>query len=154
MNRSLIVLGTSSLRRSHFQATGKLQANNKPFFGWVLVAKDDSGGALKKPLDYTLVWSSESLKIKQDGNGYIWLPTPPDGYKAIGHVVTNSPDKPSLDKIRCVRSDLTDQCEAHTWTWGPGNTSDANGFNVYSLRPSNRGIQAMGVSVGTFMYWQ
>jgi hypothetical protein len=40
------------------------QANNKPFFGWVLVAKDDSGGALKKPLDYTLVWSSESLKIK------------------------------------------------------------------------------------------
>jgi hypothetical protein len=127
------------------------QANNKPFFGWVLVAKDDSGGALKKPLDYTLVWSSESLKIKQDGNGYIWLPTPPDGYKAIGHVVTNSPDKPSLDKIRCVRSDLTDQCEAHTWTWGPGNTSDANGFNVYSLRPSNRGIQAMGVSVGTFV---
>ena len=25
------------------------------------------------------------------------MPTPPDGYKAIGHVVTNSPDKPSLD---------------------------------------------------------
>ena len=82
------------------------------------------------------------------------MPTPPDDFKAIGHVVTNSPDKPSLDKIRCVRSDLTDQCEAHTWTWGPGNTSDANGFNVYSLRPSNRGIHAMGVSVGTFMYWQ
>ena len=71
------------------------------------------------------------------------MPTPPDGYKAIGHVVTNSPDKPSLDKIRCVRSDLTDQCEAHTWTWGAGNTSDANGFNVYSLRPSNRGIHAI-----------
>ena len=38
----------------------------------LIVAKDDSGGALKEPLDYTLVWSSESLKIKQDGNGYCY----------------------------------------------------------------------------------
>ncbi|KAA8520313.1 hypothetical protein F0562_014569 [Nyssa sinensis] len=131
------------------------QPNNMPLFGWVLAGKDvtndPSGGALKQPIDYTLVWSSESLKIKQDGSGCIWLPTPPDGYKAIGHVVTSTPEKPSLDKIRCVRSDLTDVCEADLWIWGLGKEINANGFNVLSLRPTNIGTQALGVSTGTFI---
>ncbi|KAI4333226.1 hypothetical protein L6164_018061 [Bauhinia variegata] len=127
------------------------QPNDKPLFGWILVAKDDSNGALKPPVDYTLVWSSQSLKIKQDGPGYVWLPTAPDGYKAVGHVVTTTPDKPSLDRIRCVRSDLTEQCETYSWIWGPGKSSDPNGFNVYEVRPSNRGTQAPGVRVGTFL---
>nr|KYP38567.1 hypothetical protein KK1_040176 [Cajanus cajan] len=133
------------------------QPNNNPLFGWVLVAKDDSSssssenGALKKPNDYTLVWSSKSQKIKQDKDGYIWLPTAPEGYKALGHVVTTTPDKPPLDKIRCVRSDLTDQCETHSWIWGPSKSSDDKGFNVNEVRPSNRGIQAPGVLVGTFL---
>lgn len=126
------------------------QPNNKPFFGWTLAAKSNNDGALKSPVDYSLVWNSESLKIKKDGNGYFWLPTPPDGYKATGIVVTTSPDKPPLDKIRCVRSDLTDQCEADAWIWGSSKTNDAGGFNAYGLRPSNRGVQAMGVQVGTF----
>lgn len=124
------------------------QPNNKALFGWVLGARSEPDpSALQKPVDYTLVWSSESLKIKQDGPGYIWLPTPPDGYKAVGHVVTVTATKPSLDKIRCVRSDLTDQCQTDTWIWGQNN----NGLNVYGLRPSSRGIQAQGVSVGTFI---
>ncbi|XLU27736.1 hypothetical protein S245_063802, partial [Arachis hypogaea] len=97
------------------------QPNNKPFFGFVLVAKDDSstGALLKKPIDYTLVYTSNSTKIKQDKDGYVWLPTPPEGYKALGHVVTNTPHKPSLDKIMCVRSDFTEQCETYSWIWGP-----------------------------------
>uniref|UniRef100_A0A5B7A3C6 Vacuolar protein sorting-associated protein 62 n=1 Tax=Davidia involucrata TaxID=16924 RepID=A0A5B7A3C6_DAVIN len=132
------------------------QPNNRPQFGWVLAGKDvttnPSGSALKQPIDYTLVWSSESLKIKQDGIGYIWLPTPPDGYKAIGHVVTNSPEKPSLGKIRCVRSDLTDVCQTETWIWGLDKEINANnGFNVFGLRPTNRGTQALGVTPGTFI---
>ncbi|KAL5175956.1 hypothetical protein HKD37_08G022038 [Glycine soja] len=132
------------------------QPNNKPLFGSILVAKDessssgDNNGALKKPVDYTLVWSSKSQKIKQDKDGYIWLPTAPDGYKTLGHVVTTTPEKPSLDKIRCVRSDLTDQCERNSWIWGPAKSSDEKGFNVHEVRPSNRGTQAPGVLVGTF----
>ncbi|XP_010659612.1 hypothetical protein At1g04090 isoform X3 [Vitis vinifera] len=132
------------------------QPNKKPLFGWVLAGKDNTnnplGGALKKPIDYTLVWSSESLKIKQDGNGYVWLPTPPDGYKAVGHVITNLPEKPSLDKIRCVRSDLTDLCEADTWIWGLDKVANANGFNVYDLQPSDRGAQALAVSVVSWFF--
>ncbi|KAK4285590.1 hypothetical protein QN277_002270 [Acacia crassicarpa] len=130
------------------------QPNNKPLFGWVLVAKDNSppsNASLKAPVDYKLIWSSNSLQIKQNGPGYVWLPVAPDGYKAVGHLVTTSPEKPSLDRIRCVRSDLTDQPETYSWIWGPGKNYDANGLNVYDARPSNRGTQAQGVRAGTFI---
>lgn len=141
------------------------QPNNQPFFGWILVAKDknnigngqeESDSILVKPTDYTLVWSSAaaagtgSSKLSQDGNGYIWLPVPPSGYRATGYVVTTSPDKPSLDKVRCVRSDLTDECETEKLIWGD---KDKHG-SVYSSRPRNRGVQAQGVPVGAFTVLQ
>lgn len=124
------------------------QPNNAPLYGWLLVAKDQQPETLSKPLDYTLLWSSESLKIKQDGIGYFWLPIAPDGYKPTGLVVTNSATKPSLDKIRCVRSDHTDQLQTGSLVWGIGPPN--GGFNIFSLEPSDRGTRATGVSVGTF----
>ncbi|KAJ4833867.1 hypothetical protein Tsubulata_047038 [Turnera subulata] len=142
----------SSIPPGFFMLGCYSQPNNRKLHGWVLVAKDSStGSCLEKPVDYSLVWSSESLKIKQEGFGYIWLPIPPDGYKAVGHVVTSSTTKPSLEKLRCVRSDLTDPCEAESWIWSLGKESDPRGFNVFSLWPTNRGTQAVGVSVGTFL---
>ncbi|KAL5098443.1 hypothetical protein RYX36_002770 [Vicia faba] len=125
------------------------QPNNKPLFGYVLVAKDvsssTSNSTLKKPIDYTLVFNTSSLKVTQDSTCYIWLPIAPDGYKALGHVVTTTQDKPPLDKIMCVRSDLTDQCESSSWIWG------SNDVSFFDVRPINRGTQAPGVSVGTFV---
>ncbi|XP_057467181.1 hypothetical protein At1g04090-like [Actinidia eriantha] len=128
------------------------QPNNQPLSGWVLVGKDmENESTLKNPIDYTLVWSSESLKIRQNGNGYVWLPVPPDGYRPVGHVITTSPNKPSLEKVRCVRSDLTDESVTNNWIWGPESESSSSGFNVYSFQPSNRGTKQPGVSVGTFI---
>lgn len=124
------------------------QSNNTQLCGWLLAAQINTD-ALTMPIDYTLVWTSETLKIKQDGFGYFWLPLPPDGYKPVGFLVTNSSDKPPPEKIRCVRSDLTDNCEIDSWIWGAGD--DKSGLGVYDLRPSNRGVQAMGVSVGSFL---
>ncbi|WOH11649.1 hypothetical protein DCAR_0831139 [Daucus carota subsp. sativus] len=127
------------------------QSNNKPLYGSVLVAKDittaESGNAkiLEKPVDYTLVWSN------QGGNGYIWLPTPPEGYKALGHVVTSLSEKPSVDKIRCVRSDFTEVSETDAWIWGLKKEVDPSGFNVYGSKPATRGTQGVGVPVGTFI---
>ncbi|OIV92536.1 hypothetical protein TanjilG_02299 [Lupinus angustifolius] len=138
-----------------FMLGSYIQPNNRPLFGWVLVAKDVSlsiiNGTLKQPLDYKLVWSSALEKIKQDSTVYVWLPTAPNGYKAVGHVVTTTPNKPSLDKIRCVRENLTDQCETYSWMWGPGKDSKLSSFNFFDARPSNRGILAPGVHVGTFV---
>ncbi|XP_009776767.1 hypothetical protein At1g04090-like [Nicotiana sylvestris] len=135
----------TNLPNGFFMLGSYSQPNNMPLFGWILAGKDTSGGALKMPTDYALVCSSQNLKINQDGVGYIWLPIPPEGYKAIGHVVTTAPQKPSLDKVRCVRADLTDVSESHDWIWG------TNGLNVYSSRPRDSGTQALGVSTGAFM---
>ncbi|XP_050204850.1 hypothetical protein At1g04090-like [Mercurialis annua] len=140
----------SQIPQGYFMLGCYSQSNNRPLHGWVLAGKDNTNGALKQPIDYTLVYSSESLKIKQDGIGYIWQPNPPDGYKSVGLVVTNSPVKPSLEKIRCVRSEFTDLCEKDNWIWGQSKQIDPNGFNIFSLRPSIRGTRAMGVSVGAF----
>ncbi|XP_038903158.1 uncharacterized protein LOC120089826 [Benincasa hispida] len=144
----------NSLPEGFFVLTYFCQSNSKALFGFVLAGKNTGSNgeeALKKPVDYTLVWSTESSKIKRDGNGYIWSPTPPDGYRAVGHVVTASPEKPSLDNIRCVRLDMTEECEKEAWIWGPMKSRDENGFNVYSSRPKNRGITEMGVSTGAFI---
>ncbi|KAI7741484.1 hypothetical protein M8C21_000180 [Ambrosia artemisiifolia] len=131
------------------------QPNNVPLFGHIIVGKDVTNNplnpTLKSPIDYTLVWSSVSLNIKKDGDGYIWYPDPPDGYKAVGYVVTSSSEKPALNRVRCVRSDLTDPMESDEWVWGPSKSLNANGFNVYTSRPTNRGVGAMGASIGGFV---
>ncbi|KAI3495622.1 hypothetical protein L1887_37967 [Cichorium endivia] len=96
-----------------FSSLGSLaQPNNIPFSGHILVGKDvsndSSNPTLTLPTDYTLVWTSESLDIKKDGDAYIWLPNAPIGYTAVGYVIGNSSVKPPLDKVHCVRKDLTD----------------------------------------------
>uniref|UniRef100_A0A0E0QA86 DUF946 domain-containing protein n=1 Tax=Oryza rufipogon TaxID=4529 RepID=A0A0E0QA86_ORYRU len=124
-----------------FSALGHYaQRNDRPLFGHVLVARDVSGGVLlAPPLDYTPVWSS------QDGAAHFWLPTPPDGYRAIGVAVTASPDKPPRDEVACVRADFTDACEAEATVW------DKDGFSAVALRPAVRGVDARGVHAGTFV---
>lgn len=119
------------------------QPNNRPLFGHVLVGRDTSGtGALlAAPVDYALVWSSP------DGAGHFWLPTAPEGYKAVGVVVTAAADKPSPDEVRCVRADFTDTSEIEDSVL----SSDKDGFSAATLRPAVRGIDARGVHAGTFL---
>ncbi|KAG2637925.1 uncharacterized protein LOC120661767 [Panicum virgatum] len=119
------------------------QPNSRPLFGHVLVARDTSGtgGLLAAPVDYKLVWSSP------DGAGHFWLRTAPDGYKAVGAVVTATSDKPSPEEVRCVRADFTDACETEESVL----SSDKDGFSAATLRPAVRGIDARGVHVGTFL---
>ncbi|KAH6804438.1 DUF946 family protein [Perilla frutescens var. frutescens] len=114
--------------------------NNQPLFGSILVAKttDNHHDILKQPADYTLITPND------DNSPYFWLPTPPDGYKSLGLLVTASPEKPPLDKIRCVRADFTDEAETETSIWGQA------GINVYTLRPKTRGTNAKQLSAGTF----
>ncbi|KAJ9558459.1 hypothetical protein OSB04_013073 [Centaurea solstitialis] len=116
------------------------QPNDRPLFGWILAGKDGAKErSLAMPTDYSLIWSSEFYKLKQDGgNGYIWLPIPPEGYKAVGYVVTNSPEKPSVYKVRCVRSDFTDAIEVDKWIWGLDKKININNLNLYESRPKDR----------------
>lgn len=106
---------------------------------------------LAKPLNYTLVLSSQQWKGTQDIVGYFWLPQAPENYRPCGFVVTTTPVEPSLDEVRCVRSDLTDICETDGLIWTTGNRNPPNfPFSVWNIRPKLRGSKAPGVSIGTF----
>uniref|UniRef100_A0A0D6R1V8 Vacuolar protein sorting-associated protein 62 n=1 Tax=Araucaria cunninghamii TaxID=56994 RepID=A0A0D6R1V8_ARACU len=105
--------------------------------------------ALAKPLNYALVWSSDSWSGDQDGYGYFWLPCPPEGYRALGFVVTNTEDKPSVEEVRCVRLDLTEECEIDDVIWSSDTTSNKFPFCAWNMRPSERGMHAQGICVGT-----
>ena len=139
------------------------QPSDKPLRGFLLVAKEtgiqfpktteEKLPALRNPLDFTLVWCSNapsSLEISS-GCGYFWLPKPPQGYKAVGYLVTDTPEKPNLDKISCVRSDRTDKCEPHRVTFAVTTGIPGSSFKLWSSRPSDRGMLGKGVSVGSFL---
>ncbi|CAK9156400.1 unnamed protein product [Ilex paraguariensis] len=136
------------------------QPNDRQLRGYVLVARDVASSksaennihnsisnlpALTKPLNYTLIWSSKS---NHNGVGYVWLPNAPVDYKSMGFVVTNEPDEPELEEVRCVRSDLTETCEAFDMIFDTD--SMCSSFQVWNTRPSKRGMLGKGVSVGTF----
>lgn len=115
------------------------QSNDRPLWGFVLVAREvkqsSDSPALKRPRNFSLVWSSEC--------GFIWLPNAPTGYRAMGLLVTDTPVEPSVDDIRCVRCDLTENCEACDMILD-------DDFTVWKTRPCRRGMYARGVCVGTF----
>ncbi|OIW05585.1 hypothetical protein TanjilG_23371 [Lupinus angustifolius] len=141
------------------------QPTDKPLRGFVLVAREVEDRLpkntntdnrtkippLRNPLDFELVWSPNvgSMEFTSVG-GYFWLPQPPEGYKALGYMVTNKPDKPKLDEMCCVRADLTDECEPYCLILASGSGTPESSFQVWSLRPCDRGMLGKGVSVGTF----
>ncbi|KAG8389150.1 hypothetical protein BUALT_Bualt02G0199200 [Buddleja alternifolia] len=139
------------------------QSNEKPLRGFVLVARElarkqerptnnsDYMPALMNPVDYSLVWSSNDGGDENfDVFGYLWLPQPPEGYKALGFVVTNKSEKPDLEEVKCVRADLTDTCEAYRLIVNTRSNFSKIPLIVWNTRPLHRGIYGRGVSVGTF----
>ncbi|KAK1407744.1 hypothetical protein QVD17_39370 [Tagetes erecta] len=154
--------GTNGLGASFYEPTSipngfhllghYCKPNSKAMLAAVLIAKDTTGdqsyGALKSPIDFTLIWTSNGLNVSQRKDGYIWLPIPPDGYKAIGHIVTTSPAKPSLDKVRCVRSDFTDLIKVDKWIWGHKMQKSSRVVNLHTTKPKT---SALSVPAGTFL---
>ncbi|XP_077250887.1 hypothetical protein At1g04090-like [Tasmannia lanceolata] len=142
------------------------QPNDEHLHGFVLVARNIiasksetdcsrhmlvNSPPLQKPFNYTLVWSTDDWsEDNHDGRGYFWLPCPPEGYKAMGYVVTNKPNKPSLDEVRCVRADLTETCETHDLILNMDFKSPKFNFRVWNTRPCKRGMWGTGLSLGTF----
>ncbi|XP_010542907.1 PREDICTED: uncharacterized protein LOC104815975 [Tarenaya hassleriana] len=138
------------------------QYDSQPLRNFVLAAREvDSSGqeassskpppALAEPIDYKLVWSSNGLAEEHSGEcGYFWLPQPPEGYRPIGFVVTNRSAKPELQEVRCVRADLTDECEAHKIIVTAVSKSSGVPLFIWRTRPSDRGMWGKGVSAGTF----
>ncbi|XP_076922812.1 hypothetical protein At1g04090-like [Bidens hawaiensis] len=124
--------------------------NNVYTIATFLIARDITRyqkSTLKSPIDYTLIWTSKGLDMAKQQDGYIWLPIPPNGYKTVGHIVTTSSEKPALDKVRCVRSDLTDSTQADIFIWGYAKGDSSHVVNFYTTKPISR---ERSVPVGTF----
>ncbi|WOL07082.1 hypothetical protein Cni_G15818 [Canna indica] len=148
----------SGIPKGFFSLGHYVQPFNKRFHGFVLVARENpefqpvaSVPALQKPLDYTLLWSSYNLAVgSHNGCGYLWLPIPPEEYCALGCLVTNVPNKPSVEEVRCVRSDLTDACQAYELLIAMETIFPGLPCQVWKMRPTSRGMSGTGISVGTF----
>ncbi|XP_057476950.1 hypothetical protein At1g04090-like [Actinidia eriantha] len=138
------------------------QPNDQPLRGYILVARDVTSTkqktstvcasmpnppALRKPLGYTLIWGTDS---HPNGCGYVWLPKPPVGYRAMGFVVTGRPDEPQIEEVRCVREDLTETCETCDMLVETDSGLSKSSLRVWNMRPCERGMLATGVCVGTF----
>ncbi|XP_047982127.1 uncharacterized protein LOC125223161 isoform X2 [Salvia hispanica] len=141
------------------------QSDKKPLRGFVLVAREAAGRhdrsthrsdhmpALLDPVDYSLVWSSyDGGDENFDGCGYFWLPQPPEGYKALGFVVTNKSKKPETNEVKCVRADLTDTCEARPLIACMYSKFLKVPLTVWNARPLNRGIYGRGVSTVSWFF--
>jgi len=72
---------------------------DKPKVEFLHGGKSSDCPALEKPLNYTLVCSSSP---QNNTDGFIWLPNPPIGCRAMGFIVSDTPVEPSVDDIRCV----------------------------------------------------
>lgn len=56
----------------------------------------------KFPLSYVKIWSSDMLTTQPDKDFSIWQPVPPEGYKALGDIVSPSLSSPPRNKIVCL----------------------------------------------------
>lgn len=126
------------------------QPTNQQLRGYVIVARDAQNTTgtdpesppLKSPLGYELIGSSNS------GNSeafYVWKPCPPDGYRALGFVVTIDEDEPDLNEVKCVRDDLTEDCLLDEDTLGT-----ASNLRLWNTKAIKTGMFCKGVTVGTF----
>jgi len=74
--------------------------------GAAIFTDDILNWLLPHPFKYVQVWQKKSAK----GEGFAWKPIPPDGFAALGMVMTMTPEEPPVDLIRCVPL---------TWTKSP-----------------------------------
>jgi hypothetical protein len=119
--------------------------------GVMLVKAKDGSDALAAPVDYTLLWASDAT-----GGISLWVPVPPDGYKAMGLVAHSGtfPVKPSLDAVVCVREDLTVPGDAGEIVYQASNPflSGVPYFRSWKIEPPISGPHENAyLSTGTFI---
>jgi hypothetical protein len=97
-----------SIGQTHYGSPNGLRAA-------IVVKEVDGSGALAAPTDYTQIWNDSGSGATDDGS--FWLPVAPEGYQALGVVAQSGYGKPSLDDVRCVRSDLVAPAKTGSAIW-------------------------------------
>ena len=123
--------------------------NGKTAIAVVKDAKGDTGTALRQPLRFEQVWKDSGSGSYKDGS--MWRPIPPDGYYALGLVCNSGYDPPSLDTIRCVRSDLVAPAYTGDSIWDDKGTNAWDNFSSWRINAPNAPEGEIYLSPGTFI---
>ena len=87
------------LERSSFQV---LSPPRSALMALVLEYEENQISPTAFPIDFEMIWAADVDTVT------FWKPVAPDGYVAIGNVVTKDSTKPCLDSVVCIREDLTE----------------------------------------------
>jgi hypothetical protein len=135
-----------------FRALGHYAQGNydSPTGAVMIVVKARNADALKEPKDYELVWKDTGSGADKDGA--IWKPIPPDGgYVAMGFVVTQGYNKPSLNEVVCVREQLTEKALPGGLIWNDKGSGADKDFSCWNMKAPTSPSEGEGyVATGTF----
>jgi hypothetical protein len=88
------------------------------------------------PVSYRKVWSSEGSGSKKPFSS--WMPVPPDGYKCVGDVGSESlTEPPSLDAIRCVPASCVIETELGEEIWEDRGSGAIENFSAWRVPKVN-----------------
>jgi hypothetical protein len=88
------------------------------------------------PVSYRKVWSSEGSGSKRPFSS--WLPLPPDGYKCVGDVGSESlTEPPSLDAVRCVPASCVIETELAEEIWEDRGSGALENFSAWRVPKVN-----------------
>ena len=75
----------------------------------VLAVKGVPGSdALKHPTGYGIIWNTIGSGVKRKCS--VWMPFPPEGYVALGSVVSASESvPPAITEVMCVKNELVER---------------------------------------------
>ena len=110
------------------------------------------GNALSRPDDFEQVWRDSGSGARSDLT--IWRPIPPDGYVALGMVCSNGRDKPLLNTVRCVRSDLVIASPINHMIWSDKGSGAKEKCSAWSVQPPTAAAGEIHFSPGTFFATQ
>ena len=116
----------------------------------VVKAKPGSD-ALAEPLGYNWIYNDYNSGAYMYGS--FWEPIPPEGYVALGTVVSvNTWNEPSLDAVVCVREDLTIPTQAGDFIYNDDDTGASNDLSCWKIDQPDAGPHEYAyLTAGTFV---
>jgi hypothetical protein len=98
----------------------------------MIVVKPLVEDAVAAPTDFEYIWDDSGSGGDMDGS--FWRPLCPTNYVALGSVSAHaSHAKPSVDVIRCLRSDLAEPAAIGGGLWSDGGSGADNDFGSWSI---------------------
>ncbi len=111
----------------------------------VVVVKELQEGALAEPEDFKQIWMDGRNRCS------FWQPIPPDGYVAMGTVVTPGNSKPTRAQVMCVREDLVAVGEVGPRIWDDHDSGAPYPATIFGINASTAPEGVAHFSPNTFL---